>query len=269
MKKIMSGIFVTGFIATAITLTGAPQANAWGTSGHNIAAGLAESRLTPTAKQEVDRLLAGESKPTLSGVSTWADQIRSDGSALGKESGAWHYVNIAENNCSYDPAVNGNNGSNIVEALRNQTAILADRTQSDASRNQALKFVVHLAEDIAQPMHGGYAQDRGGNSTNVTYLGSKTNLHSVWDSRLLAAGKKSDATYVKELTAQPTPALGSTDPAAWVKESCNIAVSPGVYPANSTIGNEYTAKYLPVAENQLKMSGERLARLINTALANG
>lgn len=269
MKKILSGIFVTGMLVATVSLTAAPPASAWGGSGHNIAAGLAESRLTPEAKQEVDRLLASEKNPTLAGVSSWADQIRSDGSALGKESAAWHYVNIAENGCTYDPAVNGNNGSNIVEALRKQTGILADTTQSDASRNQALKFVVHLAEDIAQPMHAGYARDRGGNSTNVTYLGTRTNLHSVWDSRLLTAGKKSDASYVKEFTAQPTPNLDSTDPAVWVKESCNVAVSPGVYPASSTIGNEYTAKYLPVVENQLKMSGERLGKLINTALAKG
>lgn len=266
MKKILHGILAAGALSATIMLAAAPTASAWGVQGHNIAAGLAEARLTPAAKQEVNRLLSGEKTPTLSGVSSWADQIRSDGSALGKESAAWHYVNIAENSCNYDPATNGNNGSNIVEAIRKQTAVLADTTKSDAARNQALKFVVHLSEDIAQPMHAGYARDRGGNSTNVTYLGAKTNLHSVWDSRLLTAGKKSDATYIKQFTAQPTPNLGSTDPAVWVKESCNIAVSPGVYPATSTIGNEYTAKYLPVAENQLRVSGERLARLINTAL---
>lgn len=256
-------------MATTLMIAGAPAASAWGTQGHSITAGLAEVRLTPEVKKTVDRLLAGEKNPTLPGVSTWADQIRSDGSALAKESAAWHYVNIAENGCNYDPAVNGNNGSNIVEALRKQTSILADTSQSVANRNQALKFVVHLAGDIAQPMHGGYARDRGGNSTNVTYLGNKTNLHSVWDSGLLNAGKKSDATYVKQFSAQPVPALGSTDPAVWVKESCNVAVSPGVYPASSTIGNEYTTQYLPVAENQMRMGGERMARLLNTVLAKG
>ncbi|MCW1250274.1 S1/P1 nuclease [Acaricomes phytoseiuli] len=249
-----------------VALAGAPSASAWGRQGHNVSADLAELRLTPAAKQQVDWLLAGEKDPTLSGVSTWADEMRSSGSDLAKRSASWHYVNIAENDCTYEPAVNGNGGSNVIEAVREQSATLGDTSQSKDARNQALKFVVHFVQDAAQPMHAGYAKDRGGNSAQVTYLGQRTNLHSVWDSRMLTAGGKSDAQYLQEFSAKPAPSLGAADPKAWVEASCRIAVSPGVYPAKSTIGNEYTNEFLPVAEDQMRLSGERLGKLLNDTL---
>src|SRR5690606_36773485 len=71
------------------------------------------------------------------------------------------------------------------EAIRTQAAILADRERSDADRLQALKFVVHFVGDVHQPMHAGYARDRGGNTIQVNYRGRGSNLHSLWDSTLL------------------------------------------------------------------------------------
>ncbi|MFI9507869.1 S1/P1 nuclease [Nocardia sp. NPDC052566] len=252
--------------ALAVTLLAAPPAHAWGKQGHNTSGAIADLRLTATARSEVARLLAGEATPTLSGVANWADEVRANDPELGKLSAPWHYVNIAENGCAYDPAVNGNDGQNVIEALRAQSAILADRTRSDTDRRQALKFIVHFAGDIGQPMHAGYARDRGGNEITVDYLGRRTNLHSVWDSRMLDTRNSSDADELQRLLALPAPDISDTDPAHWAEASCRIATTPGVYPASTTIGADYTRQFLPIAENQLRLSGERLGQLVNTAL---
>ncbi|WP_225730270.1 MULTISPECIES: S1/P1 nuclease [unclassified Nocardia] len=262
---------VIGACALAATMSVAPPtANAWGRQGHSTSAAIADTRLTAAARAEVDRLLAGEPDPTLAGVANWADQVRADDPELGKRSAPWHYVNIAENGCVYDPAVNGNDGQNVIEALRTQTAILADRTRPDADRGQALKFVVHFVGDIHQPMHAGYAGDRGGNEFTVNYLGRDTNLHSVWDSRMLDTRRSTDDEEVRRLLALPAPDLPAprpdTDPARWAQDSCRIATSPGVYPADSTIGDEYTRQFLPVAEAQLRLAGERLGQLLHAVL---
>jgi hypothetical protein len=39
--------------------------------------------------------------------------------------------------------------------------------------------------DIHQPLHGGFAENRGGNSVEVRFNGSKENLHSLWDTALV------------------------------------------------------------------------------------
>ncbi|MFC9434232.1 S1/P1 nuclease [Nocardia sp. NPDC057030] len=256
--------------AAAILLSVPPAANAWGPQGHNTTGAIADLRLSPPARAEVDRLLAGEPDPTLAGVANWADTVRNNDPELGKISAPWHYVNIAENGCVYDPAVNGNDGQNVIEALRRQTAILADRARPVADRRQALKFIVHFVGDINQPMHAGYARDRGGNEIKLQYLGRGTNLHAVWDSGLLNTRHASDAEEVQRLLALPAPALPpaqpDTDPIRWAEASCRIVLEPGVYPASNTIGDEYTGQFLPVAESQLRLAGESLGQLLNAVL---
>ncbi|MFI5776526.1 S1/P1 nuclease [Nocardia sp. NPDC051570] len=261
---------VGAFALAATLLTTAPSANAWGEQGHNVTGAIAELRLSPAAHDQVARLLADEPDPTLAGVASWADDIRKSDPDLGKRSAPWHYINMGENDCVYDPAVNGNDGQNVVDALRTQTATLADTSRSDADRNQALKFVVHFVGDIHQPLHAGYARDRGGNEVKIQYLGRNTNLHSVWDTRMLDTRRASNDEEVKRLLALPAPNLPApqpdTDPIAWAQDSCKIVKSPGFYPDSATIGDDYTRRFLPVAESQLRLAGERLGRLLNAVL---
>ncbi|MBB4855563.1 hypothetical protein HNP40_002970 [Mycobacteroides chelonae] len=244
-------------VAAALLPLAAPLAAAWGPQGHNIVGAVADAKLTPAARAEVSRLLAGQANPTLAGVSNWADQVRPSR----PETAPWHYADIAENNCHYVPADNGNN---VIEAIRTQSAILGDRSKSDAERQEALKFVVHFVGDIHQPMHDGYARDRGGNDIPLTYNGRSTNLHSVWDSGLLNTRGLNDAQYTQVIQSLPAPELGSTDPVEWAQATCQIAV--GAYPNTSTIGTDYTNQYWPIADAQLRLGGERLARLINETL---
>ncbi|KRQ27346.1 MULTISPECIES: S1/P1 nuclease [Mycobacteroides] len=256
MKKF--GVLV---VAAALLLVTAPLASAWGPQGHSIVGAVADAQLTPAARAEVSRLLAGQATPTLAGVANWADQVRPSR----PNTAPWHYADIAENNCQYVPAINGDNGNNVIEAIRNQAAILGDTSKTDAERQEALKFVVHFVGDIHQPMHDAYARDRGGNDIPLTYNGRSTNLHSVWDSGLLNTRGLNDTQYTLVVQALPAPDLGSTDPVDWAQDTCHIAV--GAYPNTSTIGTDYTNQYRPIAEAQLRLAGDRLARLINETLS--
>ena len=58
-------------------------------------------------------------------------------------------------------------------------------------RIKALKFIVHFLGDAHQPMHVSRVEDREGND-QVRFNGLKTNLHSVWDSKLI---DKQDLSY--------------------------------------------------------------------------
>jgi hypothetical protein len=144
-------------------------AHAWGTQGHQVIANLAYAQLTSKAKAEVDRLLALEPGATLASISTWADETRN------KTSASWHYVNFPRDTCTYDPARDCPDGQCVVCAIDEQLAILASNT-TDEKRLVALKYVVHLVADIHQPLHAGYADDRGGNKYQTQAFGRGTSL---------------------------------------------------------------------------------------------
>ncbi|MFT4249239.1 MAG: S1/P1 nuclease [Pseudomonas sp.] len=267
MNKLLASV---SLCAIALFLH-APDAAAWGAQGHRLVARIADTELTPQAHAEVTRLLAGEPDPTLAGVATWADELRQSDPDLGKRSARWHYVNLGEHDCRYLPARDCPDGACVVEALKTQAALLADHNQPLAVRRQALKFVVHLVGDIHQPMHAGYARDKGGNDFQLQFDGKGSNLHALWDSGMLRGRRLDDDAYLGQLLALPRPARdrGTALPpssAAWAEASCRIAVTPGVYPARHVLPDDYSATWRPLAETQLRLAGERLAAILNAAL---
>ena len=136
----------------------------WGSQGHQIIATIAQSQLTPAARKEVDRLLALVLGATLESVSTWADEHRNPATA------AWHYINMPRGNCVYEAERDCPDGRCVVEAIQRQADILQS-SASDDKKLLALKYLVHFVGDVHQPLHAGYADDRGGN----TYQLAKTN----------------------------------------------------------------------------------------------
>lgn len=258
-------------IAIAVSATLPGQALAWGAQGHRLVARIAETHLDPQAKAEVDRLLASEPGATLSSIAPWADQLRANDPDLGRKSAGWHYINMAEDGCIYQQPKHCADGNCVVEALKAQSAILADRSRSDAERLQALKFVVHLVGDLHQPLHAGYGNDRGGNNYQLQFNGRGTNLHSVWDSGMFYALQLNDDQFLQRLLALPAPVgMRATDlqrdPALWAEQTCRIATRKGLYPDGHKIDERYTAVWEPVAEAQLRLGGEQLAALLNRLL---
>ncbi|WP_051414329.1 S1/P1 nuclease [Pseudoxanthomonas suwonensis] len=252
-------------LAFAIAL----PAQAWGPLGHRLVARLAEPGLDPQARAEVERLLQGEADPTLAGIANWADNLRGSDPELGKRSARWHYVNIADPDCHYDAARDCPGGNCAVEALGKHTAILADRTQGDAARRQALKFVVHLVGDLHQPLHAGRGEDRGGNDYQVNWRGKGSNMHSLWDSGMLNSRRMDEERWLERLQALPAVAaspLPEGAPRLWAEQSCRIAAAPGFYPPGHAIGEAYVEQHLPTAEKQLRLGGERLAATLNAVL---
>src|SRR5690606_21437402 len=135
------------------------------------------------------------------------------------------YVNLGELGCGYDRDAAGPGGHSVVEAIDAQAAILGDRGRSDAERLQALKFVVHFVGDVHQPMHAGYARDRGGNAVQLQLHGRGSDLHAVWDTPLLRSARLGEDAYVKRLRPAPAPLPADagrdtrTGAAPWAEQS--------------------------------------------------
>ena len=259
----------TLLLAALLCMIAAP-AHAWGPRGHRLVGHLAGAQLTDAAKAEVKKLLAGEEEPSLAGISTWADELRGSNSKLGRESAPWHYVNLAENSCRYEPEAHCADGDCVVEAINNQAAILADRDRSDADRLRALKFVVHFVGDVHQPMHAGRGKDRGGNDFQVQVKthgssGRGTNLHALWDSGLFR-DLVSEDDHLQEMTTLPAPGTTARDAAGWAEESCALAETAGVYPESHIVDPEYVQTWRTEAEKRIALAGRRLAVLLSELL---
>ncbi len=243
---------------------------AWGPEGHEVVALIAQQHLTPEASKAADALLAlePEAGATLASVASWADRIRD------KNTAAWHYVNLPRDaDCHYLAARDCPGGDCVVGALEAQVTRLASNA-APAERLEALKWVVHLVGDLHQPLHVGFADDRGGNTYQLQAFDKGTNLHAVWDSGLLREIEPSAALLAARLgaadlatrssTPTPTPSLGFA-PATWAQQSCRIASRADFYPPRD-LPAAYAQTFNPVVQQQLRDAGLRLAATLNTAL---
>ena len=229
---------------------------AWGAQGHQAVATLAQASLNPKAASEVHRLLALEPGETLASISTWADEHRDPATT------AWHYVNFPPSSCSYEPARDCPDGNCVVGALKRQLEILASGAPA-AERLLALKYVVHLVADVHQPLHAGYAQDRGGNRYQLQAFGEGTNLHALWDAGLIRNLHLDTAKLSARLRPKPLPSSpGDLDVARFAEESCRIVGMPGFYPERK-VDDAYIERFTPVMEQRLSIAGARLAGLLN------
>ena len=233
----------------------------WSQKGHDTVAFIAENHLTPATKAAVDSLLDGKS------IVYWSNWL--DNASHTPEyaySKTWHYKNIdADQTFRSAPLLPS---GDIVRAINEQVAVLADTSVIDSRRALALKIVTHLLGDIHQPMHLGHASDRGGNSWTVKYFKQPTNLHSLWDSRLVESGHKWSYTEWQQQIDRATPAeqlviiSGNIDD--WARQSVETAAE--VYrdfPAGKNISYNDIARWAPVVEDQYLKGGLRLAHVLN------
>ncbi|KAE8818562.1 Nuclease S1 [Hordeum vulgare] len=85
---------------------------------------------------------------------------------------------------------------------------------SDRADNltEALLFLSHFMGDIHQPLHVGFASDKGGNTIDVHWYMRKTELHHVWDVNIIQTAEKD---YYGEDARKFVDALNKSIKGAW------------------------------------------------------
>ena len=247
--------------AAAWALVWCSAAYAWGPTGHRISGAIAEQYLQAATRVQIERVLGNESLIT---ASTWADEMRGNPAHFWQEvAGPWHYVTVPDGKRYQD--VGAPRKGDAVYALKRFQKILLDPNASLESQQLALRFSVHIIADLQQPFHVGNGKDRGGNKLRVRFRGKTTNLHSLWDSKLIKTQELSLREWTAALDAALDPAQArawaSPDPLLWVAESA--AIRRGIYPQGGTIGQDYVDKHLPTVRLRLMQSGVRIAAYLN------
>ncbi|MBK7472782.1 MAG: S1/P1 nuclease [Betaproteobacteria bacterium] len=232
------------------------HALAWGPLGHHVVATFAAQQLEPGARLEIQRLLALEPGATLASISTWADENRD------KATARWHYVNLPRASCDYVETRDCPGGDCVVRAIDEQLAVLKSAA-ADGKRLEALKYVVHLVADLHQPLHAGFADDRGGNQYQVNLNGKGSNLHALWDLDLVSHAGAGLEQWMQKLAKARSPALNSAvDLAQVARESCELVSAKGFYPPHK-VPDEYLDRQAATVTSRLQLAGLRLASLLN------
>jgi hypothetical protein len=254
-----SSILTTVFLALIFPVS---PAFPWGDKGHEIVAHIAEARLAPEARKRIQEILPPES--SLADAATWPDRI-------GAQIADWnplHYVNFPKPAATYERERDCREGNCVVEALAWYLRVLAAEDAPKNVRRIALRFVAHLVGDIHQPLHAGHAEDRGGNDIIVTFQGTTTNLHRLWDVDLLETDGASSAQMATRLNDGIRPAELAAWQAGsgsrWAEESVALARSHAYrVPESGEITEGYAKAAMPVIERRLAQASVRLAWILN------
>jgi len=249
----------------ALFLSG--DARAWGTLGHGAVGVLAVERLSPKARGAVIELLGAADLDVVVGACEWPDLWRGlgDGRAT---TARWHYVNIDPDATAYRRERDCPDGQCVPAQVNVQAARLGDPTLSREERRLAFKFLCHLVGDLHQPLHVGYADDRGGNRVTIRYRGVAMNLHQYWDRNLLEAQVGSLRELTDLLRTRPDKAPGSWSPAdtvAWTNESFSL-MRNFAYPPVRTVDEGFEARSWQVVQQQLDVASGRLAAILEWVL---
>lgn len=246
---------------TFFLLLFASNAFGWGQKGHDTVAAIAERHLTPAAKSAIDSLLEGRS------IVYWANWL--DNASHTKPyayTKTWHYKNIDANE-TYDDA-QANPAGDAVTAVKAQIETLAGGSAKPDDRRLALKILIHVIGDLHQPLHVGHATDLGGNRVKVKFFGRDTNLHTVWDTRILESGHNWSysewADQLDILSPDEVRAVEAGSVDDWARETLPIAGSIyEEFPDGCAISYNEVFEWTPVVEHQLLRAGLRLARTLN------
>lgn len=258
----MKSIFKVAMLTFAILFSS--NIWAWGTTGHRVVAEIAEKNLSRKAKREIKKIIGNQK---LAYWANWPDFIKSDTSW--KFADSWHYVNIP-GNLSYDAFLTELDHSSE-DNLYKRTLILIEELNKKElpleKKQQYLYFLIHIIGDVHQPLHVGRAEDLGGNKVTVEWFGSKTNLHTVWDSKLVDFEKYSYTEYADVLNRLSKKEIKEVQDGSlenWIYDS--YTVSNKIYSEVTKDENlKYRYQYLNKerVEQQLQKGGLRLSKVLN------
>lgn len=263
MRKIALPLFAIALSACLLS---------WGVTGHRTVGKIAADHLTPQAKAAV-RELIGDT--TLADVSTWPDEVRSQPAY--RHTSPWHYIDLplGLSYADFEAKVKGMTQENVYSALLQQEQLLGSKGSTRQEKVESLKYIVHFVGDLHQPMHVSREEDKGGNTIQLNYDGNGTNLHALWDSKLI---DHQGLTYeqMAEKYDHATPAQikqWQSDPLIqWIWES--YQASSKLYAEvdgmkSRAIDDSYYQAHIAIVQDRIEKAGIRLAGLLNEIFKSG
>ena len=269
MKK-----FLIALVSIA-ALFNTTAAFSWGPTGHDVVAAIAEAHLTPKTQKALDKILGGHS---IVYYSSWMDGIQNSPywEAGYKQTKTWHYANVDKGE-TYQ-SMKKNEAGDVVVATERLVSELKNNYENltYSMRADYVKMIVHMVGDMHCPMHAGRLSDLGGNRTKVRWFGRNTNLHSVWDSKIVESAR--NWSYSEWRDQLDRPNRGQEDEfyesvsggtlEEWFVETVETAAVIYEYvegkEENPNLSYQFVHDFSPMLENRLLVGGYRLAYVLNS-----
>lgn len=241
------------------------QSMAWGAEGHRIAGQIADSYLTAKARTAIKSILGDES---IAITSNWADFIKSDPTF--SYLSAWHYVDL-DKEYALPELQEFLKQDTKVDAYTKLNFLISELKKKDLSKENKLlylRLLIHIVEDVHQPLHVGHTDDKGGNDIKLTWFNNPTNLHSVWDSQLIDFQQLSYTEYtamINHTSAVQRDELQKAPISQWLFESSQICSKLYAETKNGDAlnGYKYNFDHIAIVNQQLLKAGVRLAGILN------
>ncbi|KAL8283409.1 hypothetical protein RQP46_005819 [Phenoliferia psychrophenolica] len=286
-------------LAPLLLLAGTQSVLGWNTDVHQQIGYTAEEFLHPSTKSIIGQILEPAYNGSIGRAAAWADAYAH--TEEGEFSYQWHWIDSSDSppaSCSLFYNRDCTSGGCVVSAIANQTKIFAGCVArakageltdgSDLECSYALKWLVHFLGDITQPLHASGAAI-GGNGFPVTYNNVTTQLHSVWDGKIIytlanvtlfpntsiAPFFESTVSKIKDdLFFEPTASwLSCVDPSTplgcaleWARESnawtCDYVYSQ-IFNGTDLATSGYATGAGPIVELQTAKAGLRVAVWLN------
>ncbi|AFK03599.1 S1/P1 nuclease [Emticicia oligotrophica DSM 17448] len=241
------------------------QTFAWGPTGHRVVGQIANSYLSGKAKRNIRKILGTESVAI---SSNWADFIKSDTSY--KYLDSWHYINIKAglNNTEFTNYLNNDKGTDAYTKLNFLIGELKKKELSIEQKRMYLRLLIHIAGDIHQPMHVSRAEDLGGNRIKAFWFSDATNLHALWDDKIIEFQKLSYteyATSINHASKEQRREWQKQPMTQWFFESYQIAnkLYADIKQPEPRLTFRYNFDNIDTLNQQLLKGGIRLAGLLN------
>lgn len=234
---------------------------AWGREGHTMIAEMAYQMLSKSSK---DKLISYLGNTSLDEASVWMDEQR--GNNQYNYLTSTHYINI-EKGGKIDPFQKNNIYTELNLAMND---LEFSKTVNASEIKMDLMILIHLIGDIHQPLHDGYANDKGGNKINVSLLSSSTNLHSAWDGGLinrLNLTKEQILAQYSKLSKSEIDQIKVINLSNWITESRKYLENVYAFKDNN-LDQEYLQRAKPILEEQLLKAAIRLSAVLERGLAN-
>ena len=259
-----SGFRITLLIAFTFIFS-APAFAKWGPTGHRIVAEIADSYLSKKAKRAIAEILGTES---LAMSANWADFIKSDSTYNYLSS--WHYINMPAG-LSKDEFTQKLEKDSATDAYTKLNFLISELKKNDLAADKKqmyLRLLIHIAGDIHQPMHVSRAEDQGGNKIKLSWFAESTNLHSLWDDKLVEFQKLSYTEYagaINHVTKAQRKSWSAEPVSDWCYDSYSLSAQ--LYSEINTpeprLSFRYNFDHVEMLNRQLLKGGVHLAALLN------
>lgn len=236
-----------------------PEIYAWGKTGHDAVAYIAECNLLPEVKEKVEKYL----KHSMVYYASWMDEYRA--APEYKHTTGWHGAPVDEN-FRYTDALRREKGDVVSELENAMERLRAYRTLSDSAVAVNLKYIIHMVGDMHCPVHIRYPDLPM--RYHITLNGKEYEYHQVWDTQVLELAHNWHYMEWQHQLDRCSPEekahIAAGSPRDWFYESAvRCRKIYDMAPANSIQGKDFLNAARPLAESQLLKAGYRLARILN------